>query len=310
MFAAYCLYTVRMLGPTRNSFPIRKLVSFTWPLSIGNLVGFAYGWFDRAILIAFVPLASLGIYNAVLYAFGALVILSASFGNVLLPFYSRLSSGSREDCRKATWAASRYVSLVIVPLAFGLFATAKPALTLFVGEAYVGGVVPLMVLSLPFALTAFSLAMSPMLTAFAKTRAVMWITVSSLALALVSAYILLPFMGIIAASVARGVATFVSLGLTIFVLRRIGVMSVDAEMTWKTLVAGAGMAGALVATQMVIYSALLLPFYVLLGAVVYLFLLRFLKAVRKHDIELIEKYLGSRLAFVAKSLSVILLGRH
>ena len=45
-------------------------------------------------------------------------------------------------------AASHYVSIVAMPLAFALVATARPALTLLVGGAYQSGVIPLAVLAL------------------------------------------------------------------------------------------------------------------------------------------------------------------
>jgi O-antigen/teichoic acid export membrane protein len=310
LFAAYGVYGVRVLGRPKNPFPLRKLLSFSWPLGVGNAVSFAYGWFDRAILIVFVPLASLGVYNAALMAYGILLGISGAFGNALLPIYSNMfGRGVLESCRRATRLASRYVSLVMVPLGFGLLATAEPALTLFVGKAYVGGAVPLAIFSLAFALTAFGLALGPVLTALAKTREVLLIIVASTVIALACAYVLMPFLGIVGASVARGIATVASTALTILVLKRIGVMSVDVEMAWKTLVAGVVMAGVLIAVQMVVYSRILLPAYVLLGAIVYVILLRVLNAVRDHDIELIERYLGARLGFVGRLLGVILINR-
>ncbi|HXZ90225.1 MAG TPA: oligosaccharide flippase family protein [Candidatus Dormibacteraeota bacterium] len=307
LLVGYGLMAVRLLGLTKRFFPLGKLVSFSWPLTIGNLVGLAYTSFDKAILIAFVPLASLGIYNAVLFAYGAPLTIGASFSNALLPVYSSISNLGLQRCRRATWRSSRYVSLVMVPLAFGLFATAKPALTVFVGSTYVEGAVPLMVLSLSLALTSLNIALGPMLTALAETRAIMWITISSLGLALASAYVLLPPMGIVGAAVARGVAAFASLGLTIYALKRKGCMSVDGEMVWKSSVASAGMAAALIVIQILIYSTILLPVYVLVGIAVYLILLRTLKAVNTHDIQLVEKYLGPRLTLLTRLLSAILL---
>ena len=306
-FVGYMLYALRVFGLGRNPFSLTKLLAFSWPLTVGNLISFAYTWFDRAILIGLVPLASLGIYNASLYALGVLTSIAVAFGNVLLPVYSSISARGVEARRGAIWHVSRYMSLVMAPLAFGLFATAKPALTLFVGQAYEGGAVPLMVMSLSFALSAFGSGLFPMLTALAKTRAGMLITMVSTILALISAFILLPFMGITGAAVARALSNLAGLALTIIVLRQVGAMSVDVEMAWKSMVAGAVMVCVLIAVQLVVYSTRLLPFYVLLGAIVYVISLRGLKAVRKHDIELLERYFGSRLGFVARFLSIVLL---
>ncbi|MGD0424220.1 MAG: oligosaccharide flippase family protein [Candidatus Bathyarchaeia archaeon] len=307
MLTVYGLYVVRVLGLPKTPFPLRKLLNFSWPLSIGNVITFAYSWFDRAILIAFVPLASLGVYNAALTAFTALNNISNSVNNALLPAYSDLSGRKGlEGCRRATWLASRYASLVMVPLALGLLATAKPALTLFVGQAYVNGTEPLMILSGVLGLTVFGIALGPMLVALSRTRSALLITASSVLLALISAYVFLPIFGIIGAAIARGVAMVVSLGLTIVILRRNKAILLDIETIWKTVVAGAVMAAVLVFAQMVVYNRILLPIYMVLGALVYLILLRMLKAVRRHDVELIERYLGPRLGFASRLLSVIL----
>jgi O-antigen/teichoic acid export membrane protein len=190
-----------------------------------------------------------------------------------------------------------------------LLATAKIALTTFVGQAYVGGADSLAILSLFFALTAFGSVLGTMLVALSETRMVMWITVASVLLAVASAYVLLPLMGITGASVARGLVMVASLVLTIIVLKKKNAVSIDLETLWKTLVAGGLMAGVLVLVQMMFYSSYLLPAYMVLGLIVYLVTLRFLKAVREHDIELIHKYLGTRLGFVSKLLAAILIAK-
>jgi O-antigen/teichoic acid export membrane protein len=310
MLAAYGLFIIHVLGMPKKSISLRKLISFSWPLSIGNVINFVYSWFDRALLIAFVPLAALGIYNAALTAFGVLSGITASVGNALLPAYSNIHWRSGlESSRRATWLASRYASLAIVPISFGLLATAKIALTTFVGQAYVGGTDSLAILSLFFAITAFGSILAPMLVALSETRMVMWITIASVLLAVASAYALLPLMGITGASIARGLAMVVTLSLTILVLKRKNAVSIDLEMLWKTLVAGGVMAGVLVLVQMAFYSWILLPAYMVLGGIVYFAVLRILKAVREHDIELIHKYLGTRLGFVSKVLGAILVAK-
>lgn len=310
MLAAYGLVIIRVLGFPTDLFPFRRLLSFSWPLSIGNVISFAYGWFDRAILIAFVPLASLGVYNAALTAFGVVTNMTGSVNNAVLPAYSNISGRSGlESCRRATWLSSRYASLTMVPLAFGLFATARLALTIFVGQAYVGGTESLMILSSIFAFTLFGLTLGTMLLALSQTRAVLSVTIASVLLGLASAYVLLPFIGITGASIARGVAMLASLSLNIVVLKRKDALRIDAKTMWKSLVAGGVMAGVLVIAQMIIYSKILMPAYIVLGGIVYLLALRVLKAVQEHDIDLIRRYLGSRLDFVSKVLDMILIAK-
>jgi hypothetical protein len=194
----------------------------------------------------------------------------------------------------------------MVPLAFLLLAVAKSALIFFVGQPYVSGAGPLMVMAGAYGLTVFSIALGPMLVALSRTRSSLLITVASVLVALGSAYVFLPIFGIAGAAIARGVAMVVSLGLTIVVLQRSKALRLDLEAIWKSVVAGAVMAAVLMLVQMVVYRTILLPAYIILGALVYLILLRLLRAVRRHDVELIERYLGHRLGFVSGLLGVFL----
>jgi len=194
----------------------------------------------------------------------------------------------------------------MIPLGFGLLATAKPAITLFVGQAYVEGVGPLMVLCGVFALTALGSSLGPMLLALSHTRSVMLITAASVLAGLASAYVLLPILGILGASIARGFALVGSTVLTIVVLRRRKAVRIDFEAAWKSGLAGGVMVGVLVLTQMVIYSKFLLPAYVLLGTFIYLIALRQLKAIREDDLNLIRRYLGPKFGFAATVLNAIL----
>jgi len=306
-FAAYLVYIFRVVGWPSGVFSVRKLLGFSWPLNIGSVLNFGYSWFDRALLVAFVPLAALGVYNAMLFAFSALAGISVSISNALLPVFSNMSSRGDgfESGRKATRLASRYASLTIVPLTFGLLAVAKPALTVFVGEAYVGGTLPLMILCLAFGLTAFSVGVTPMLVAISGTRMSMVATAASVLVGLASAYFLLPIWGIVGTSVARGLAMVASAGFVLLVLDRRKAMGLDVEAIWKSLVAGIVMSVVLFGAQMILYSRLLLPVYVVLGGITYLAVLRLLKTVRKDDLDLVSRYLGSRLGFARKLLAMM-----
>ena len=92
--------------------------------------------------------------------------------------------------------------MTVTPLVFGLLATAKPALTLFVGQAYAGGAEPLMILCCASAITTVGVTLFPMLLALSETRWASAITAVSVALGVASAFLLLPVWGIIGASTA------------------------------------------------------------------------------------------------------------
>ena len=75
---------------------------------------------------------------------------------------------------------------------------------------------------------------------------------------------------------------------------RLLAVTFDVEALWKSWVASSVMAVAVLGLQFLLYSKYLLPLYVLGGGVVYLIMLRFLRAVRAHDIHLVKAFVGKR----------------
>jgi O-antigen/teichoic acid export membrane protein len=304
----YAAYLLRYLGPPRFNFPLRVLVSYSWPLAVSNGVSTIYSFSDSAVLLAMVPLATLGVYNATLQAFSALSAISNAIGSTLFPAYSALQtenqSGGASDAMRL---ASRYVYLTSIPLTLGLFATSKPALTLFVGRAYVTGAPPLMVLTGVFAVTMIGIVLGPMLLALAHTRAASVAAIGSVIISLATALLLVPAWSMLGASVARALGMITSTALTILFLKQRLRLNLDLRTMFKTLIAGAAMAVIVIAVQVSIYSPYLLPFYVVVGAVSYLAALRLLKVVKQADLDLIEKYFGHRLRFAARLLKWSLL---
>jgi len=304
----YLVLAVRVLGAPRFDFPLSKLLSFSLPLELSQIASFAQSWFDRALLAAFVPLTTLGIYNVALTAFGVLTGFSGSITNMLFPAYSSIPNKTEDlrNMRDAIRLAIRYTSLTLAPLAFGLLATAKPALTLLVGEAYVGGYEPLAILSGVFALTAFATALGPVLLALEETALYALVAGATALIGLGVAAVLLPVWGIVGASTGRALAMVLAAILTLLILKKRITLQLDLEAISKPLFAAATMAAVIVAVETLQYSKLLLPLYLVIGAIVYLLMLRLLRAVDSADLYLLERFLGTRLSPLNRILKWIL----
>ena len=306
----YFVLAVRALGAPRFDFPLLRLFRYYLPLEFLSIIYFAQAWFDRALLLVFVPLATLGIYNAAVTAFGAVSGVMNAMSNVLLPAYSSVQGKAevRVELGRAIRLATRYSSLVLTPLGFGLLATARPALILFVGESYAAGYLPLAIFCGAFAITAFTVALAPAFLALEETKLFAAINGSSVVISIALAYSLLPEWGILGAAAARAFAMILAAALTIIFLRRKITLQLDLRTIATHLFAGGTMALAILAVELVEYSKLLLPVYVLLGAVVYLILLRLLKGVDASDMYLLSRFLGTSLLPVSQILSWILVG--
>ena len=304
VFASVLLSCVRRdLGPTSFSFSLKHLVKFSFPLSLQDAVSYVYAWFDRAILLAYTTLDALGIYNASMTAFGVLNNVPNAIATSLFPTYSAIQGkNGAEALQSSIRVASRYVCLIAMPLSHGLAATAKPALTLFVGEAYAEGTTPLIILSIFFALTLVSTALSGLLVVLGETVLSLKLTALNAVIGIGSAQLLLPYLGATGASLTRGIVMATSLLTAIIALRNRIRLSFDMEAFWKSLLASTVMAIGVAASQTYHYSKFYLPIYVLIGGAIYLIMLRLTNAIKPEDVHLMEEYLGPRLGPLFKPL--------
>lgn len=307
----YITVIFKSLGPPTFSFSLRRLLKFSYPLYFSGIVAFMYGWFDRILLLAFCPLSELGVYDVVLRAFNVLSGVTVAISTALFPKYSEIKGRyGITSIEKAIPTASRYICYTTVPLAFGLSAIAKPAISLFAGEAYAIGSKPLMILSFFFAVTCIQTALSGILLTLEKTRIAAALTVTNVAVGIILGLVLLPLFGVVGASISRGITMILGLVLNIWVLRKQIDFTLDKEAFWKSLISSFTMALVVGVFATLLYGEYLLPFYLLLGIMVYLIMLKILNAARKTDLELIRLYLGKRLEFLIKPIEIFLLGQE
>jgi len=188
-----------------------------------------------------------------------------------------------------------------------LLATAKPAITLLVGEAYASGSLPLAIFTGAFAVTAFTTALGPIFLAREETKASAAITGVTTVVGLAAAYLLLPIWGVEGAAVARALTIVLTAIFTVLVLKSRIDLQLDVRMIAKTMLSGVTMAAALFVVQLVRYSKFLLPLYVLAGGIVYIVMLRLLKVVNSSDLELLNDFVGEKLSLLARILGWMLL---
>jgi len=313
LYAASSFRTVRfsssLLNKSISLIPL--LLRFSWPLLASSLVLFLYAWYDQALVIAFLPLESVGIYNVSRRAFGVLVGIATALGQSLFPYYG-MTYGRRdhEAISIAIKKASRYTMLIIFPLTLGLFSTAKPAITLFAGQQYISGWSILAIMAI-FGLTyGISPALSGLLIIYEKTKTVMLMNIASVVFSL----ILFPAVGIFGLNglaFMRGASLLLTLILNIYFLSRIVKVEIDKETLAKTVISSAIMASAVFFIQQVYYNKFLLPIYVGIGVIIYIAELRILKILKRSDVELLIQIVGEKNAtLIGKLIGFDLKGRN
>jgi O-antigen/teichoic acid export membrane protein len=305
----YIAAMLKFLGAPVSRLNTKHLLKFSYPLYLSDVVNFLYSWFDRVVLLAFLSLSELGIYSVSLKAFGVLESITLALSTTLFTKYSemhgRMGIGSVE---KAITTSSRYICYVVTPLAFGMLAVASPALSLFAGESYVTGYQPLMILSFFLALTSISASLAGLLMVLGETLIILILTAANVGVGIVIGMAIIPFLGVIGASLLRGIAMIISLTTAIWVLKKKMNLTFDKEAFWKSIMASSIMALVIIAIQFSWYNLYLLPLYVGLAVLVYMGMLKVLRAIRKEDINLLRQYFG-RFEFVINPIEAFFLKR-
>ena len=304
----YAIASIGLLKHGENLFRrsvslIPSILKFSWPLFAAAIVTFLYTWYDRAIILVFLPLADLGIYDISYKAFTVLASLATALGSALYPFYG-MAYGKKDHKVIASGIkrATRYATIMIFPLTLGLLSTANPVITLFAGQQYESGWSILAILAAFGLVYGLLPAFTGLLVIYEKTKTVLLLSLVPVA----SSLVLLPLLwvsGLNGLAVMRGVSLLVTLLLTVFFLSKIVSIEIDKQAMFKALISSTIMAVVVMAAQQVHYSLILFPVYVLIGAATYFSCIRFLKVFNESDAQLLEQIIGKRkTAILAKVL--------
>jgi O-antigen/teichoic acid export membrane protein len=104
-----------------------------------------------------------------------------------------------------------------------------------------------------------------------------------------------PILGPIGASIARALALILTFVCLYVVTARKIDLQVDVDALWKSWVAGLVMVGALIISQIILDDRYYVFIHIIIGAIIYLSMLRILRAIVDKDIEFVRRFLGVRI---------------
>jgi O-antigen/teichoic acid export membrane protein len=322
------ILTVRYLGVLGKPCSVRPLLNFSFPLYVSNGISFWVGWVDQLLLVSYMSLILgtteaqriLGIYYVAIRASAVPALFSNSIVSALFPqlseLYTQQGSSSLKDAFRVS---ARYSVLVGFPLIVGLATLAYPIIILFGGWQYVEATEPMIIISIAALAGTLGVAAGPILLTLERTKISSALSVVSVVLSFFLSYFALAGLGsgMVGVAWARTLASIISLVLTLYVVTRYVPISFDKEAIWKASIASALLAASIVGLDLVrmllspsshqflVFPLRLLPIYVIVGALAYFFSLVGLRAIKKHDVELIHDYLPRKLKWVADWLGRI-----
>lgn len=295
--------------PRRDVMPhLKKIIRFSLPLLLSDAVLFLYGWFDRAVLLAFIPLDEVAVYNVAYTAFGVLALLPSVLSTSLLPYFSEQRGKNMHDkIIVGADVSTRYIVMSYTPLALGLMSLATPILTLFAGEGYATGGVLLSILSLLGGVAGIGAAFTVLLLVYNMSTSVLFVNAISTGFGILSSLLLLQTLGSVGVALTKGLVMIMSTLLTLIIIKKRVSIKLDKETFWKTWCAALLMAMIVWLLARVLTIQYFTPLLVLAGGIVYLVALRILKAVKEEDIRLARSLMGRRAEPVVNFLKSILI---
>lgn len=251
---------------------VRSLVDYAKFNGVWGLGGFVYNTMDVLVVGFFIGQAAVGAYElawrvTTMTAVVGSVVANATFAQLSAWVTQGATDRVRETVRDATTASL----FLVVPAFFGVAVLAEELLGIVFGAEYAIAAGAFVVLMGEKLVSAVNVVLDATVRAYDRPDVGAYATAASLTLNVVLNVALVPPFGLVGAATATGVSMLVNTLVLGGFLRRVApVEFAVADLAW-TGVAGAAMAGALLAARSVVAvdSALPLVALVALGAAVY-----------------------------------------
>jgi len=275
------------------------VTKFSVPLLVSALIVFGVSQIDRIFALFRLGLPELGIYTVAVAAATIGAYAPNAFNTALVPVLSSmLAKRDSSSFKTISKVYTRYVSLLGIPAAVMIAALALPLTRLF-GPDYSSSALPAAIISVAVAFTSFTSVHNAQLIAANRVRWVMLANIIGLFVFTVFLTALLPISDFVGAALARAMMIFVVAAVIVYSSHKLGYFVLDA----KALVS-AGSASIVMGVVLAVLSSMIggyvrqlaaLVILVPTGAVIYIALLRILKAFTVDDLTFLHRLLPIRL---------------
>jgi len=234
---------------------------------------------DVFMLSKMATLAAVGYYTTGYRLFAIAQVVPKSFNTSIYPVFSKLFHHSPESFKKANSLSIRYVLVVLLPIAAGVYGLADPLVRLLFGRDFApaAGVLKVVI----WTLVPYGIVRVLASGLFASNRQVIDLKVNVLGLGtnLLLNLALIPRFGILGCAWATMISIWLFLAFQCFFLRReIFPMLLEAEILRPAVAAAA------IPIWLRLCSSLPLPLQILGGALVYAILLVLFQVVRLQEL--------------------------
>lgn len=290
-----------------SSFSVKNLGRYSLFTLFAALIGFVVNQADRLFTLSQQGLSRLAIYNVAITASNVVSYAPYALLTVLLPAVVALfASGRIVELHDIIRLYTRYVSLVVMPIAFGLAAVMEIPLRIF-GPDYVSGIMPAVIIAVASGLTAFGAVYAGVLLALEKMRGYTAANLLGVAALLVVGAVLTPVLGLSGPALGRASLLIVAAVVYAVATAKAGIFEIDSKAYFVAVAGSAIMAlavfGILSVIQGFILKIVMLPLLVVFGLLVYVGFLRVSRLLTISDIDFIRDLAPRRLNAVVLGIA-------
>ena len=276
----------------KGAFSFLELMSYNAYNLTAALIGLIITQADRLFTLSTGGLSPLAVYNVAIVASNIATSAPYALVTVMVPAVAALyASKKMDEMHRLIRSYTRYLSILVMPAAFGLAAIMQIPLRIF-GAAYTSGTAPAAIVSVAAGLTALSAIYASALIAMGKMR---WFTLANL-LGLggffVVTFFLTPLFGLSGPAFGRAALMIIASIIYAVATFRAGVFEFDLRAYLVSTACSTIMAVLVFAAISLLHTfytkLAALPLLIAFGALAYLGLVRACRLVSKEDIEFIR----------------------
>jgi len=290
-------------------FPLGEMIKYSTPLFGSNLLVFLQSTIDKYVVFGLAGSAALGLYTPAIAAVTYILMVPNSIIGVTFPkMCEAFGRGCIDEISRISYLLSKYVSVICVPLAIGLSSVAYPTIELFAGSRYSAGAPTLAIVSAISALICFGAIFNNIIMSINKTSVLFASNLLAILSGAVVSFYLVPYLGATGAGIGRTSLLIVQFLVPFIYLNRTKINRLNWNIFLKSLIASIVMSSGVLAVELFMNSKYLLPLYLIVGATIYLIMVRFLKMLNKEDTSFLIDYLPARFRRIGSLLERFLLG--
>jgi O-antigen/teichoic acid export membrane protein len=273
-----------------NPIFIRKTIKIALPLAMLNIFGIIYVRIDTVMLSYFKGEAVVGWYNAAYNLVLGFQFIPHLFMQALLPIMSIYYLSSRESLQKIYEKSFKYLFILGLPIAVGVFILANKFIFFFYGNDFVNSVIALRILSWDILLYFLYTCTGFVLISTDKQNQMATSVIFSSILNIALNLLLIPKFSYVGSGIATIITEIILLFIYFFVNKR-NSFSIDV----RGILIVPSIACLFMGMFLYFFSGVQLFIQILIGTLIYLIFLILLKGLTKDDLSLFKQLIKRNL---------------